>query len=502
MASSAAKVLIELDTKWEAVIGLEVHVQLNTRTKLFSQSRNGDVSAVPNQNANLVDLAYPGTLPVLNQAALIHAIRFGTAIDGSIARVCSFERKHYFYPDLPKGYQISQYSQPIVGSGVFNLWFEDGQTKAVRIRRAHLEEDAGKSIHDRLPNSTVLDFNRAGTPLLEIVTEPDLRTPLEAAMFLRQLHALVIWLGLGSGNLNEGAIRCDANISLRPHGNNSLGTACELKNLNSFKFLKDALRYEIERQVTVLSAGAIVQRETRSYDPVSGSTRSMRPKEKHKEYRYFPDPDLPPISISETTISEIRSSIPELPATVRDRLLRDFSLTPDQAYRLTLEKPLAELFEATAKLCKDPQTTANWILGEVTAIRKRKQSRAQEIPISARQLSQLIERVRDGTLSVNNRKDLLRKLWETDLDLDQVMKTQDMAQISDRDQISNWAKRVIEENKELIPKLLAGEEKLYEYLIGQVMKLSRGRANPQLVRQALERLVSMEDKHNSSKNLN
>lgn len=492
--------MTEVDSKWEAVIGLEVHVQLNTRTKLFSRARNGDVSAAPNQNANLVDLAYPGTLPVLNQAALTHAIRFGAAIDGSIARVCSFERKHYFYPDLPKGYQISQYSQPIVGSGVFNLWFEDGHTKAVRIHRAHLEEDAGKSIHDRLPNSTVLDFNRAGTPLLEIVTEPDLRTPSEAAMFLRQLHALVIWLGLGSGNLYEGALRCDANVSLRPHGNRSFGTACELKNLNSFKFLKNALRYEIERQVAVLSTGASVQRETRSYDPVSGSTRSMRPKEQHREYRYFPDPDLPPIPISETTIAEIKTSMPELPESVRDRFVRNFNLTPDQAYRLTLEKPLAKLFEATAKTCKDPQAAANWILGEVTATRKRKQSRSQVIPISAKQLSQLIKRVKDGTLGINKGKDLVEKLWETNQDLDQIIKTHDITQISDRDQISSWAARVAEENEELIPKLLNGEEKLYEYFIGQVMNLSHGKANPQLVRQALERLVSMEDKHNSSEN--
>lgn len=493
--------MTEGDSQWEAVIGLEVHVQLNTRTKLFSRTRNGDLSAAPNQNANLVDLAYPGTLPVLNQAAIAHAIRFGAAIDGSIARVCSFERKHYFYPDLPKGYQITQYSEPIVGSGVFNLWFEEGHTKAVRIRRAHLEEDAGKSIHDRLPDSTLLDFNRAGTPLLEIVTEPDLRTPLEAAMFLRQLHALVIWLGLGSGNLYEGALRCDANVSLRPHGNQSFGTACELKNLNSFKFLKNALRYEIDRQATVLSNGASVQRETRSYDPVSGSTRMMRPKEQHGEYRYFPDPDLPPIPISETTVAEIKTSMPELPESVRDRFVRNFNLKPDQAYRLTLEKPIAELFEATAKICKDPQATANWILGEVTATRKRKQIQSQDIPISATQLSQLIERVKDGTLGFNTGKDLVGKLWETNQDLDQIIKTHDITQISDRDQISVWAERVAQENEELIPKLLNGEEKLYEYFIGQVMKLSRGKANPQLVRQALQRLVTMEDKHNSSADL-
>lgn len=489
-----------MDSTWEAVIGLEIHVQLNTRTKLFSRTQNGDVSAAPNQNANLVDLAYPGTLPVLNQTALTHAIRFGTAIDGSIARVCSFERKHYFYPDLPKGYQISQYARPLVGSGVFNLWFEDGHTKAVRIRRTHLEEDAGRSVHDRLPNSTVLDFNRAGTPLLEIVTEPDLSTPLEAAMCLRQIHALVIWLGLCSGKLNEGAIRCDANVSLRPRGSDSFGNACELKNLNSFKFLKNALRYEIERQVKLLSGGESVIRETRSYDPVSGTTRSMRPKEQHKEYRFFPDPDLPPIPISEKTISDIESSMPELPATVRDRFVRSFNLTPIQAYRLTLERPLAELFEATAKLCKDPQATANWILGEVTALRKRKQSRAQDIAISARQLSQLIERVKDGTLSSNTGKDLVNELWETNLDLDEIINTRDLTQISDHNQVSNWAARVVEENQELVPKLLNGEEKLYEYFIGQVMKISHGKANPQLVRQALETLVLVEDKQHSAEN--
>lgn len=484
----------EVSSKWEAVIGLEVHVQLNTQTKLFSRSRNGYVSGAPNQYANPIDLAYPGTLPVLNRTALSLAIRFGAAIDGSIARVCSFERKHYFYPDLPKGYQISQYSQPIVGPGVFNLWFEDGHTKEVRVRRAHLEEDSGKSIHDWLPNSTVLDFNRAGTPLLEIVTEPDLRSPSEAAACLRQLHALVTWLGLCSGNLNEGAIRCDANVSLRLHGSNRYGTACELKNLNSFNFLKKALQYEIERQVNVLSTGSSVQRETRSYHPASGSTRSMRQKESHEEYRYFADPDLPPIPISEEFISQIKSSQPELPAIVRDRFVRKFDLTANQAYRLTLEKPIAQLFEVTANLCEDPRVTANWILGEVSAYRKRKQSQTQNIGISAKQLAQVIQRVKDGTVSLNTGKNLIGELWDTDLDVDQVIKTHNITQISNRDQISAWAARVVKENEELIPKLLGGEEKLYEYFIGQVIGLSRGKAHPKLVRQALERVVSAEEK--------
>ncbi|MYC25259.1 MAG: Asp-tRNA(Asn)/Glu-tRNA(Gln) amidotransferase subunit GatB [Gammaproteobacteria bacterium] len=500
MAFATTQDMNEVASKWEAVIGLEVHVQLNTRTKLFSRTRNGDVSAAPNQSASLVDLAYPGTLPVLNQTALTHAVKFGAAIDGSIAKVCLFDRKHYFYPDLPKGYQISQYSHPIVSSGVFNLWNENGQAKAVRIRRVHLEEDAGKSIHDRLPNETVLDFNRAGTPLLEIVTEPDLRTPSEAATCLRQLHALVIWLGLCSGNLNEGAIRCDANVSLRHRGSNRYGTVCELKNLNSFKFLKRALRYEIERQVAVLSGGASVQRETRSYDPASGSTISLRPKEQQEEYRYFPDPDLPPIPISDEFTSQIKTSMPELPETVRDRFVKVYGLATDQAYRLTLEKPLAELFEATAKLCKDPQLAANWILGEVIAIRKRTQPQTPKITITATQLAQLIERVKDGTLSLNTGKELVGRLWATDLDLDEIVKTHDITQISDRDQISEWSAKVVDENQELIPKLLDGEEKLYEYFIGQVMRLSRGKANPHLVRQALERLVLADEKHCSNEN--
>ena len=478
----------------EAVIGLEVHVQLNTRTKLFSRAPNAETSAFPNQSANLVDLGYPGTLPVFNQAALRHAIRFGAAIDAPIASVCAFERKHYFYPDLPKGYQISQYSHPIVGAGRFQLWLNDGLTKTIRIRRAHLEEDAGKSIHDRLPNATVLDFNRAGTPLLELVTEPDLQTAQEAVACFRQLRALVIWLDVGTGNLNEGAMRCDANVSLRPRGSDKHGTVIELKNLNSFKFLEKGVQYEIERQASLLSAGTEVRRETRSFDPVTGRTKHLRRKEQTQEYRYFPDPDLPAVPVSEELISQISSSIPELPWTMRDRFVSEYGLASDTAYRLTLEKPVAELFEATAKLCGDPQVTANWILGELTALQKTLPSQTQKFSVSAKQLAQLIVRVKDGTVSSNTGKELLKKLSQAELNLDQVIRTNDMTQISDWDQIAIWTKRVVEENQELIPKLLNGEEKLYEFLIGKVMELSHGKADPQIVRESVERLVLEQSK--------
>lgn len=479
----------DFNPSWEAVIGLEVHVQLNTRTKLFSRAPNEDTSAIPNQTASLFDLAYPGTLPVLNQAALRHAIRFGAAIDSPIANVCAFDRKNYFYPDLPKGYQISQYSQPIVGAGMFHLWLDDGQTKTVRIRQAHLEEDAGKSIHDRIPNATVLDFNRAGTPLLEIVTEPDLHTAQEAAACFRQLRALVIWLDLCTGKLNEGAMRCDANVSLRPIGSDEHGAAIELKNLNSFRFLEKGLQYEIERQTRILSAGNKVRRETRSYDPATGRTKPLRRKEQTQEYRYFPDPDLPPIPLSEEFISHITSSIPELPSIMRRRFVSEFGLAPDTAYRLTLEKSVAKLFEATAKLCATPHATANWILGDLTALQKTQPAQTQEFAISAKQLAQLIVRVNDGTISSNTGKDLLKKMSESNLDLDQVIENEDMTQISDGDQIANWTKTVVEENQELVSKLLNGDEKLYEFFIGEVMKLSRGKASPQLVRQSVEKHV-------------
>lgn len=485
---------MDVDSTWESVIGLEVHVQLNTRSKLFSRAPNERNCTLPNQSAGLVDLAYPGTLPVLNQSALEQAVRFGAAINSPIARVCAFERKNYFYPDLPKGYQISQNSQPIVGAGVFPLWLEIGQSKAVRIRQVHLEEDAGKSIHDRLPNVTVLDFNRAGTPLLEIVTEPDLRTPMEAVACFRQLRALVIWLDLCSGRLNEGAMRCDANVSLRPRGSNDYSTSVELKNLNSFKFLEKGLQYEIERQATLLSDGSTVQRETRSYDPASGRTESMRRKEKSEEYRFFPDPDLPPIPISEEFISKIQSSLPELPASMRDRFVEEYGLAPDIAYRLTLDKSRAELFEATAKLCEVPDEAANWILGELTAIQKTQPSPTQKPSISAKQLALLIARVKDGTISSNTGKELLRTLWERDIDIDDVIKTHDMSQISDSDQVELWTKTVLDENRELIPKLLKGEKKLYEFFIGTVMKKSRGKANPRLVRQSLERQMLKQSK--------
>ena len=481
--------MIETDSDWEALIGLEVHVQLNTRSKLFSRTPNENEANLPNQNANLVDLAYPGTLPVLNHAALEHAVRFGIAIDAPISEVCVFDRKTYFYPDLPKGYQISQFSQPIVGAGMFQLWLGDDQTKPIRIREAHLEEDAGKSIHDRFAGKTALDFNRAGTPLLEIVTEPDLNTAKEAVACFRQIHALVVWLGMCSGKLFEGAMRCDANISVRRGGESNFGTPVELKNLNSFKFLDRALSFEFKRHVELLSTGREVQRETRMFDPATNITKPMRHKEQQEVYRYFPEPDLPPIPISTCYVDEIASHMPELPTIRRQRFIECFGLASEIAYRLTLQKPMADFFEATLKLCNEPFTTANWILGDLTAVINLEHSWSENISITPEQLAQLIIRIKDESISISTGKALIRRLWGTELDVDQVIREQGLLQISDDCQISNWIAKVVEDNVELFPSLLNGQEKLYEYFIGQVMRMSGGKANPQQVRRSLEKQV-------------
>ena len=477
------------NSEWEIMIGLEVHVQLNTRSKLFSRSPNENGTYLPNQNANLVDLGFPGTLPVLNQAALAKVIRFGLAIDAPVAGECVFDRKNYFYPDLPKGYQISQFYQPIVGSGMFQLWLVDGGSKSIQIRQAHLEEDAGKSIHDRFTDKTALDFNRAGSPLMEIVTEPELNSPQEAVACFRQLQALVVWLGLCSGNLYQGAIRCDANVSLRPKGDERFGSLVELKNLNSFKFLKKALRWEINRQSLLLSAGKEVQRETRMFDPATNTTHPMRRKDHQKDYRYFRDPDLPPIPISKAFIKEIAASMPELPSTRRKRFIERFGLEPESAYRLTLHKPIADLFEATNKLCKQPKTISNWILGELHAVSKLGNAEPKNISITHEQLAQVITRVRDGTISMRIGKELLGEIWGTELNVDQVIRKQSLSQICDSDQISTWVAEVLEKNCELVHELMNGEQKLYDYLIGQVMKISLGKANPHQVRKTLENHV-------------
>ena len=481
--------MTKTNSDWEVVIGLEVHVQLNTRSKLFSCAPMERVSNVPNQNANLVDLAFPGTLPVLNQAVLEKAIRFGLAIDAPVAGECIFDRKNYFYPDLPKGYQISQFSEPIVGSGVFQLWLEGGQSKPIQIRQVHLEEDAGKSIHDRFTDKTALDFNRAGSPLLEIVTEPMLNSSTEAVACFRQLHALVVWLGLCTGKLYQGAMRCDANVSLRPRGRDRFGIPVELKNLNSFKILDKALRWEINRQSLLLSAGKEVQQETRFFDPAAHTTRPMRRKELQKNYRYFRDPDLPPIPISTAFVNSIAASMPELPAVRRKRFMDSFGLAPESAYRLTLYKPIADLFEATNKTCNQPKMTANWILGELNAVMKLERSEPENISITHEQLAQLIMRVNDGTISMTTGKELLREVWGTEHEIDQVIRKQNLSQVSYEDQISNWVVEVLEKNFELLPDLMNGEQKLYEYLIGQVMKISRGKANPHQVRKSLENHV-------------
>ncbi len=490
--------MTKTNSDWEAVIGLEVHVQLNTRSKLFSRTPIESESDLPNQNANLVDLAFPGTLPVLNQAVLEKAIRFGLAIDAPVAGECVFDRKNYFYPDLPKGYQISQCSEPIVGSGVFQLWLADGQSKPIQIRQVHLEEDAGKSIHDRFTDKTALDFNRAGSPLMEIVTEPELNSSMEAVACFRQLRALVVWLDLCTGKLYQGAMRCDANVSLRPRGHERFGTPVELKNLNSFKFLDKALRSEIDRQSSLLSAGKEVRQETRCFDLATNTTHPMRRKEQPKDYRYFRDPDLPPIPISTAFVKRIATSTPELPAARRKRFMDSFGLEPESAYRLTLYKPIADLFEATNEICNQPKITANWILGELNAVMKLEHSEPKNVSVKHEQLAQLIMRVNDGTISMTTGKKLLREVWGNEHEIDQVIRKRSLAQVSDDDKISNWVAEVLEKHFELLPDLMSGEQKLYEYLIGQVMKISRGKANPHRVRKSLENHVLEHRRQNYS----
>ena len=370
---------MKFSSGWEPVIGLEIHVQLNTRSKLFSTSP-ASVNPNPNVFANIVDLAIPGTLPVLNREALHKAIMFGVAISARISPVCRFERKSYFYPDLPKGYQITQLSEPIVGPGSINVLMDGENAKTVGITRAHLEEDAGKSIHDRFVNSTAIDLNRAGTPLLEIVTEPHLNSPSEAAACFRQLHTLVTWLGICDGNLNEGSMRCDANVSVRKRGHKALGNRTEIKNVNSFRFVERALHHEIERHISLLERGASVERETRLYDVERDETRRMRGKEYSDDYRYFPDPDLLPVTVSEELVQSIVRSMPELPHVRRERYTEQLNLDPAIASLLTRDKEMSDYFEQANTVASNAKLVANWLLGNISSILNRQALTIDQFP--------------------------------------------------------------------------------------------------------------------------
>jgi aspartyl-tRNA(Asn)/glutamyl-tRNA(Gln) amidotransferase subunit B len=467
---------------WEIVVGLETHTQLLTRSKIFSGAST-DFGAPPNTQASAVDLALPGTLPVLNRAALEHAIRFGLAVNGTINRRSVFARKNYFYPDLPKGYQISQYEIPIVQGGAVRI----GE-KLVRLTRAHLEEDAGKSLHEAFPGMTGIDLNRAGTPLLEIVSEPDLRGAQEAVAYARALHALVMWIGICDGNMQEGSFRCDANVSVR-RLNEKLGTRCEIKNLNSFRFMEQAIEFEAARQIEILEDGGRIEQETRLYDPERNETRSMRSKEDAQDYRYFPDPDLLPVVVSEELLSQVRRSLPELPEAKRQRYVEKGVPAPAAAL-LVGSRDRAEFFEKAVAGGAAYDAVANLVVGELAGLLNAEGATFEQSPVSPQEVAALQTRVADGTISGKMAKDLLRSMFNREGTVDQLIESRGLKQISDAGAIDKLVDEVLAKNAKQVDDYRAGKDKAFNSLVGQVMKASRGKANPGQVNDILRKKLS------------
>ncbi len=485
--------------QWEVVIGLETHAQLSTQSKIFSGASTR-FGAEPNTQACPVDLALPGVLPVMNKGAVERAIQFGLAIGATIAPQSIFARKNYFYPDLPKGYQISQYEIPVVQGGTVSFVLEkDGKTemKTVQLTRAHLEEDAGKSLHEDYHGMTGIDLNRAGTPLLEIVTEPDMRSAAEAVAYAKALHSLVMWLGICDGNMQEGSFRCDANVSVRPMGQAEYGTRCEIKNLNSFRFLEEAINYEVRRQIELIEDGGKVVQETRLYDPDRKETRSMRSKEDAQDYRYFPDPDLPPLTIAQDWIERVKATMPELPGAMRERFVRDFGLPEYDAAVLTQSKAMAGYFEAVvAKAGKEQaKPAANWLMGDVSSTLNRENVDIAEAPVKADQLALLLQRITDGTISNKIAKEVFAAMWEASSDkptlVDDIIEAKGLKQISDSGALEKIVDDVLAANAKSVEEFRAGKEKAFNALIGQAMKATKGKANPaqltELLKQKLAR---------------
>ncbi len=475
---------------WEVVIGLEVHAQLSTRAKIFSGASTA-FGAAPNTQACAVDIALPGVLPVLNRGAVERAIKFGLAVNGKINRRSVFARKNYFYPDLPKGYQISQYELPIIVGGAVPIQV-GGIEKAVRLTRAHLEEDAGKSLHEDFHGMTGIDLNRAGTPLLEIVSEPDMGSTEEAVAYAKALHALVRWIGICDGNMQEGSFRCDANVSVRRRGETRLGTRCEIKNLNSFRFLERAIDYEVERQIELLEDGGRVVQETRLFDPERGETRSMRTKEEAHDYRYFPDPDLLPLEVSEAWIEEVRATLPELPQEKRSRYQREYGLSAYDAGVLTSSKEMADYFEAlVARLPQEPKLCANWVMGELAGWLHRQGLEIEASPISPGQLAGLLGRVVDGTISGKIAKEVFEALAQGEAQgeeaADRIIKARGLKQISDVGALEAIVDQIIAANPQQVADYRAGKEKLFAYFVGQAMRATQGKANPAQLNEILKR---------------
>ena len=464
---------------WEVVIGLEIHAQLATRSKIFSGAATA-YGAPPNSQANLVDLAYPGVLPVLNAEAVRMAVKFGLAIGASIARRSIFARKNYFYPDLPKGYQISQYEHPVVSRGSLNVLLDDGTAKTVGVTRAHLEEDAGKSLHEGLAHATGIDLNRAGTPLLEIVSEPDMRSAKEAVAYMKKIHTLVRYLEICDGNMQEGSFRCDANVSVRPRGQEKFGTRAEIKNLNSFRFVEKAIQYEVARQVELIESGGKVVQETRLYDSDKDETRSMRSKEEANDYRYFPDPDLLPVEIDDGFIATVRATLPELPDEKAARFARDLGLSVYDAGVLSASRELGAYFEAVlADLGRaHAKLAANWVMGELSSALNRDSVEISASRVSPAALGGLLARIVDATISGKIAKDVFEAMWAEGQGADDIIEKRGLKQITDSGAIEGVIDAVIAANPKQLADYRAGKDKLFGFFVGQVMKATEGKANP------------------------
>lgn len=474
-----------MSAAWEVVIGLEIHTQLATASKIFSGAATA-YGAEPNTQACLVDLGYPGVLPVLNEEVVRMACKFGLAVNATIAPRSIFARKNYFYPDLPKGYQISQFELPIVEHGEMFIVGDDGNDKRIGITRAHLEEDAGKSIHEGLDRYSGIDLNRTGTPLLEIVSEPDLRSAKEAIAYMRKIHAIVRYLGISDGNMQEGSFRCDANVSVRPRGQEEFGTRTELKNLNSFRFIEKAINFEIERQIEVLEDGGKVVQETRLYDSTRDETRPMRSKEEANDYRYFPDPDLLPVEIGADYIEQVRGTLPELPDAKRQRFVRDYDIREDDAAILTMSRALADYFEAVAASSDaNPQIAANWVIGDLSGALNKEGVEIEDSRISAEDLAGLVNRIHDHTISGKIAKEVFEAMWGGAGSADEVIEAQGLKQITDNSAIEAIVDKVIEANPGQVAEYKAGKDKLIGFFVGQVMKETGGKANPGQVNEIL-----------------
>ena len=472
---------------WEVVIGLEIHVQLSTKSKIFSAAST-KFGAEPNTQACAIDLGMPGVLPVVNEEVYEKAVTFGLGVGAEINHRSVFDRKNYFYPDLPKGYQITQLSLPIVESGEIQILLSSGEAKTINITRAHLEEDAGKSLHEDFHGSTGIDLNRAGTPLLEIVSEPDMRSSEEAVLYAKQIHQLVTYLGVSDGEMSQGSLRCDANVSIGKIGDTELGTRTETKNVNSFRFLERAIEFEIERQIALLESGGRVRQETRLYDPDKDETRPMRGKETATDYRYFPEPDLLPVIIDEVYIDEIRLKMPELPGQKIDRFIRDYGLAEDAAQSLTASSQLADYFEEVVEKSGDAKLSANWVRVELLAQLNREATSLDEIPVTANELGYLIASISDGSISGKIAKTVFEALWQGEAETAKTyIEENELMQVSDTDQLEPLINSVIENNANQVAQYKAGKTKLLGFFVGQIMKETRGKANPQQVNELLRK---------------